>query len=371
MRNNIKNIVSDIAKHYEKVSPQCKHFDVCGGCSIQDIPYNKQLEIKQKALEVLGFNAKIELSPKIWYYRNRMDYVCAFDKIGLRKRGTWKYVFNVEDCKLLSKESNEILKRIRDLSQRLSIPFYDFVNHEGYLRYVVIREGKFTGERMLSFVTKTRDKKILKLMEHFDEESLIWIVNETKSDVSFGDVISWRNKSYITEKLGSITYKIGPNTFFQTNPFQAQVIFKRIKDIVKGSNKVLDLFCGIGSISLFISDSVGSVDGVEIVNESVRYAKDSAKLNDITNVNFRIGDARSLKLEGNYDYVIVDPPREGLGKKLCEKLNSFKRVIYMSCNPLSQKRDLEHLKHKIVEEYAFDMFPHTPHIETLLVLEKA
>ncbi|MCD6547461.1 MAG: 23S rRNA (uracil(1939)-C(5))-methyltransferase RlmD [Nanoarchaeota archaeon] len=368
---NIKDLVKREAKDYARIKAVCKHFNECGGCFFQDISYNNQLEIKKKVLEKLGFEIKgVFPSPKIWYYRNRMDYVCAFNKIGLRKRGTWKEVFHISDCRLLSKESNEILQEIKELAQKYKIDFYDFINHTGYLSYVVIREGKFTNQRMISFVTKSRDKKILKLIQEIDSDSVVWLVNESMSDVSFGELVSHKNKDFILEEFEKVKYIIKPNSFFQTNPFQALNVFKKIKKIVHGSKSVLDLFCGVGAISLFISDGVDDVDGIELSEEAIKCAKNSAKMNDISNVTFNVGDARKLKLEKKYDFVIVDPPRQGLGKKLCKKLNSFDRIVYMSCNPISQKEDLKHLEHNVVEQYAFDMFPHTPHVETLLVLEK-
>jgi len=366
---NFKNLILKEAKEINKDVPKCIHFNQCGGCILQNLSYKNQLKLKEKALERLGIFAKVIPSPKIWGFRNRLDFTASKGKLGFRVKNTWDKVFDVSNCLIMSKEVNQILEKVRFLSSELKIPFYDVTSHEGNLRYVVIREGKFTKERMINFITKS-EKSISDLMSHFDEVSIIHSVNDSLSDISKGRFVSYIGKNYITEELNGIKYIIGPNSFFQTNPYQAKKVFSKIKSIVKGSKKVLDLFCGVGGISLYVADVVNEVEGVEIEVESIINANQSKELNKISNVSFEISDVKDFNLKNIYDFVIVDPPRQGLTPTLAKKLSNFDRILYMSCNPVSQIEDLKCLNHRIVESYAFDMFPHTPHVETLLVLEK-
>ena len=334
---------------------QCKYFGKCGGCKFQD-EYDDQILRKKEFLENL-FGIKISIKKGIqWNYRNRMDFVYAFGKLGLREVGTWKWVVDIDECPIASKEINNELKKVRSRIKD-KIESYDFIHHKGYLRYVVIRSGYFTKDVLTNFVVAKK--------ETFDYDGKhVFSLNDTMSDTSQGKVFT--EVQFLTEKFGDITYFIHPNAFFQTNSFMAKQMYNEIKKFAEG--KVIDLFAGIGSIGIYISDSVNEVKAVELNPDSLISAKKTMEFNGISNVEFEIGDARKIKF-GDYDTVILDPPRGGVGKKLMNKLKDAKKIIYLSCNPKTQKEDISYLEnHKIEYQLAFDAFPNTPHVENLLVL---
>ncbi len=335
---------------------QCKYFEKCGGCKFQN-EYSEQLKMKKKFLEELfEMEIKIEKGEQ-WHYRNRMDFVYAFGKLGLREKGTWRWVVDIDECLIASKLINKELKKVRE---RIigKIGSYDFIHHKGYLRYVVIRSGEFTKDILVNFVVAKK--------ETFDYDGKhVFSLNDTLSDVSQGKIFT--EVKFLTERFDDITYFIHPNAFFQTNPKMALKMYKEIKKFAEGN--VLDLFAGIGSIGIYISDAVKSVKAIEINPDSLISAKKTIEYNGISNVEFEVADARKIEFE-NYDTVIVDPPRGGCGKKLMKKLKNAKRIIYLSCNPKTQKEDLEFLEnHQIIYQKAFDAFPNTPHVENLFVLE--
>ncbi len=334
----------------------CKYFGKCGGCKFQD-EYETQIKRKKSFLENL-FNTEIKIKTgNQWHYRNRMDFVYAFGKLGLREKGTWKWVVDIDSCPIASEVINKELKKVRE---RIidKIESYNFIHHKGYLRYVVIRSGEFTGDVLTNFVVAKK--------ETFDYDGKhVFSLNNTMSDTSYGEAFT--ELKFLTEKFGNITYFIHPNAFFQTNPKMAFEMYKEIKKFAEG--RVLDLFAGIGSIGIFISDSVKEVHAIENNPNSLISAKKTMDYNDIKNVNFEIGDARKANVD-NFDTVIIDPPRGGCGKKLMKKINGIKRVIYLSCNPKTQREDIEFLKdYEVIHQVAFDAFPNTPHVENLLVLE--
>ncbi len=335
---------------------KCKYFGKCGGCKFQ-YDYKKQLKEKEEYLSNLfGTEIKIEKGEQ-WGYRNRMDFVYAFGKLGLRKKNTWREVVDIDECLIASDLINKELKRVRD---RIigKIEDYDFIRHKGYLRYVVIRSGFFTKDTLTNFVVAKKKK--------FEYEGKhVFSLNDSRSDVSFGEVFT--RLEFLREKFDDITYFIHPNAFFQTNPRMALKIYREIKKFAEG--RVLDLFAGIGSIGIYISDSVERVKAIESNKDSLISARKTIEYNGISNVDFEIGDARKAKVEG-FDTVIVDPPRGGCGRRLMEKIRKVRRIIYLSCNPKTQREDLKYLDgHEIIYKRAFDAFPNTPHIENLVVLD--
>ncbi len=335
---------------------QCKYFGKCGGCKFQN-DYDEQVKEKKEFLENLfKMEIKIEKGDQ-WNYRNRMDFVYAFGKLGLREKGTWKWVVDIDECRIASKLINKELKRVRERVIG-KIESYDFIHHKGYLRYVVIRSGEFTNDVLTNFVVAKK--------ETFDYDGkFVFSLNDTMSDVSQGKIFT--EVQFLTEKFDGITYFIHPNAFFQTNPKMALKMYREIKKFAVGN--VLDLFAGIGSIGIYISDSVKRVKAIELNPDSLISAEKTIEYNEISNVEFEVGDARKIEFK-DYDTVIVDPPRSGCGKKLMKKLKSAKRIIYLSCNPKTQKEDIEILEnHRIIYQKAFDAFPNTPHVENLLVLE--
>lgn len=353
---------------------KCSHFNQCGGC-YYSIPYPEQVEEKKKELKEL-FGKDIELipSPVTKGYRQRMDYVYAFGKLGLRKQGKFDQVVDVKHCQLISEKMNSTMDKVRELLKKHSIVSYDYLNHEGYLRYVIIREAKFTKQLMLGFVTSNEKGEIEKVIDEIkdDVDSVVWSINDTKTDSSFGRIHKTFN-DYIEEDFDGVKYKISANVFFQSNPYFAKEIFKEIKGHVKG--ETLELFSGIGAITLFASENAKNITGVESSNEATELARENAKINNIS-AEFICQDAGSYITEAKSpDALIVDPPRTGLGRNLCRKIlwKKPKKIIIMSCNPKTLAYDLSILekKYKITEIKALDMFPYTKHIECLCVMEYA
>lgn len=356
---------------------RCEYFGTCGGC-FYSLPYGKQIEEKERTLcSLFGREIRVGKSPVINGYRNRMDFVYAFGKFGLRKKGTYREAVDIERCGLMSERMNSLFSKVRASLARREIQDYDYLRHEGYLRYAVLREGKFTGETMVNFITSSKDNDILPVitdvMKH--AKSVVWSVNEGLADVSFGEVYRTFGSPFITEKFGQIIYRISPNTFFQSNSYVTLEILKKIRGFVRG--KVLDLYCGVGTISLYIADRCERITGVESSEESVKLAEENAKANGIKNTNFVCEETKKFlkTCEGDFDFVISDPPRSGMGKKVCKRLLSLgaEKLILMSCNPSTLKQDLEYLgnEYEVSQIKAFDMFPHTRHVEILCVLERA
>jgi len=360
-----------------KREAKCKHFGICGGCSYQHICYKDQLRMKKEFLEKL-FEREIKIipSPKEFFYRNKIELVYAFNKLGLREKGTYKRVVNLKECCLHSEKVKEILPELHELFKEHEIESYDYLRHEGYLRYVVLRHAKFSNQHMINFVTANEAPIISKvaesLKEHFD--SIVWSINSSKADTSFGAVQQFWNSAHIEERFEDIKFKIGANTFFQNNSYVALQIYRKIKE--RASGKVLDLYAGCATISAFIADNCDSVEAVEINSEAIDYGHTNLHINDITNVELLQQDVYAYlknKQSLDFDYVILDPPRAGLERAFKHVLRlKPKSIIYLSCNPIVFRRELFFFKkfYKVSEMLAYDMFPQTPHIELLCVLER-
>ncbi len=354
---------------------------MCGGCQKQHLPYEEQILAKEFFLSRL-FHKDIQVipSPAPFFYRNRMDFVCMNDRIGLRQRGMYNTIIPIEECLLLSEETNDTITFIKKLTQKHSIPFYNLDTHNGFLRYIVFREAKFTGERMINFVTNGTDylpfQDFLKeFAQYFPLTSINWLTNNTPSDTSTGILHQTIGKPHITERFDTIQYSIKPNTFFQTNPAAAFLLFKDIKNNILPNARVLDLYCGIGAISLFIAHKTTHVLGMECVEESVQAARENAQHNNITNATFTCQDlTKPFTLQQTFNTVIVDPPRAGLSESAISTILTLKpaQVISVSCNPLTHKRDLDRLStaYTIKTIKGYDFTPHTEHVEMIAVLER-
>lgn len=364
-----------------RTAPRCPFFGLCGGCSFQDIPYPEgQIDLKKKKLaELFGREIDITPSPSAYEYRNRMDFVCAFGRIGFRRKGRFNEVVDLTECHLLPIRFQPIFTRIRDTIRELCIPDYDYLTHQGYLRYVVLRVAANTKDLMASFVTASDDDKIRPVMEAAlaaGATSVHHLVHAGLSDISYAPIHCTLGNPAILEKIGSKTYRMGPNTFFQNNAVLAENLFDIVKSNVSG--RVLDLFCGAGAISLYVADRAEKVLGIEREGESIRFAMENRELNSISNAEFLCQDAGEWLKTGPepnaFQTLIIDPPRSGLGGKIAKRIakREFEKIIYVSCNPNSFKDDLTFLgdKYRLEELLAFDMFPQTPHIETVGILKK-
>lgn len=356
---------------------RCKNFEFCGGC-YHPFPYEEQLrEKREKLKDIFGEEIKIDPSPAELGYRGRMDFVTAFGKTGLRKRKQFDKVVDIDRCSLISDDMNNIFIQTKKLLSKYRIPDYNYISHTGYLRYVSLREGKFTGQLMIIFITSNKNEDILPVIEEISPrpDSVVWAVNDTKREAASGEVYKIFKQSCIEEKFNNITYRISPYSFFQSNSHVAREMFGRIRDSIPGGEGV-DLYCGVGAITLYVADKTEHITGVEAAEEAIDLARQNAELNHITNAYFRVASTQDFlrEIKKRPDFVIADPPRKGLGKKSRQRLleTSTPRIIIMSCNPRSLKEDLEVLKkqYDITLLEAFDMFPYTDHLEMLAVLDK-
>lgn len=360
----------------------CQHFGLCGGCSLQDIPYIDQIKQKEEYLEKM-FDREIKVvpSPNQLRYRNKMDYSASRGKIGQREKGDHKSIIDLNQCLLLSERNELLFGKIKELIKKYNIQDYNTLTNKGYLRYVVMREAINNKQNMVVFVTKTEDEAILAVINEIINncDSIVWSINESDSDLSYGRIFKTFNSNCIIETFTSgtniIKYKFGANSFFQNNSGTAELLYSRIKEFTEG--KVLDLYCGVGSITLFVADNCEKIIGVEIVPEAIDYAKENMNINKINNTEFYCADTRDIFdfeiIEQDFDVIILDPPRGGMGNKIIRKVikKKPKRIIYVSCNPKKLKEELHFfLGYEIAHIEAFDMFPQTNHEEVLCVLDR-
>ena len=378
MKKQLKLLLS-LADRFNdnRIEPPCIYAGMCGGCALQHFDYSTQLVIKKEYCNALLNNVAFidAVEPSIALgYRNRMDYVTAFGKIGLRRRGSFKHVIDLHDCLLLQEKSRQVFATIRE---KLSgVEDYDYLVHKGYLRYVVLRQGYNTGQVMANFVVAREENNCKEVINAIYDtvDSISMILSDGLADVSYGKVFDDIKQGYIEESLDGITYQITPNSFFQANTFMTQIMYREIGNQVYGN--VLDMYCGVGSISLFVAARAESVTGVEANYEAVTVAGHNATLNGINNVSFIHGDALEYTSQHTlqYDVAIVDPPRTGLGPKVVDKLlqAGIPRIVYMSCNPVTFAQDAVMLcdRYALTWCKAYDMFPQTPHVELLAVFDR-
>ncbi|MBK7095777.1 MAG: 23S rRNA (uracil(1939)-C(5))-methyltransferase RlmD [Saprospiraceae bacterium] len=389
--------------------PFCSHFGNCGGCKWQNLNYQKQLEYKEKnvkdALLKIAKTETEEILPiegaeLTEFYRNKLefsfsnkrwltkeeiendDFVEQGNALGFHAPGNFEKIIQVEKCFLQKYPSNEIRDFVRELTKEHSFTYYDVKNHNGLMRNMIIRTSN-SGEVMVTISFSEFDKEKIDLLlgslkNKFPEiTSLNYVINSKFNDSIWDlEVVNYSGSKFIRENLGSIDFIISPKSFFQTNTYQSQKLYDIAVDFAgfKGDEHVLDLYTGIGSIALYIADKVKSVVGIEVVNEAIEDAKDNAKLNNISNVEFIAGDVKKVLNEGfkKPDIIIVDPPRAGLDREVTETIMLLSpiKIVYISCNPSTQARDIQILKeeYQVKKSKAVDMFPHTHHIENIVLL---
>jgi 23S rRNA (uracil-5-)-methyltransferase RumA len=378
---------------------QCIHFGLCGGCSLQDIPYPQQLENKETKIKKLLSVNEIEVEPEPinsfapWWYRNKMEFTFAQEETvicGLHQKNPRGKVFDVKECLIFSKEVPKILEAVKRFVQERHYSVYNRFTHKGFLRNLIIRETKFTQECMVGIVTSSE--------EHFAQQefvrclaalklgkkitSIYWIENDSLSDsVVFEKKNLLYGNPYIREELNGLTFQIGIDSFFQVNPAGIKSLYSKLRSSaqIDGSQRVLDLFCGVGCIGLFLASGAKFVWGVEYKEEIIEAAYHNAKENKVENISFFVEDARRfLSSQGflykDIDILVINPPRSGLSKKIVRGILRLaaKKIFYSSCNPETFTRDLKPLTclYKVYSLEPFDLFPHTPHIECLAELRK-
>lgn len=405
----ICEVTSYVKKSSFSVAPKCEHYGLCGGCNMQHLSYELQLQNKQKRVQdALSKIAKIDVkvkniipSPKEFYYRNKMDFqfsnFCWItneeeDKdrraLGLHIKERFDRVLNINNCHLHLPEINEIRNFIKDFCLKANAPFYNPKYKSGVMRNLIFKTNS-KGEIMVIIIFACPPKVFqanlcMALKSAFPLiKSIYWGVNKKEDDdISGLKLLAFKGEDYYTEELNETKFKIGIQSFFQVNTEVASVMVKKILEIeeFKKEHTVYDLYCGVGTFALNIAKHAGKVIGIEIAGKAIENARESAILNNITNAKFITGDAgeafnADFVLEnGQADFVVLDPPRIGLSKKLISNMLEAlpKKIIYISCNPASLARDIADLKEKyeVKEVIPFDMFPQTTHVEVLCVLHQ-
>ena len=355
---------------FEKTMPRCKYFGKCGGCMLQHLSYEEQIELKKEKLKkLLDFDELIP-SPKIYEYRNRIDVAITAEGIGFRERGKWWKIVDIDGCLLFGKKSKLVLEKLREFMKDFKLEPFNLRKSEGFLRYIVLREGKFTDELMINLVT-SKGKLPEEVENYFGfAHSLYWSINETKSDVSYGRPEKFWGEEYIEEKLNNCKYLIHPNTFFQTNSYQAAKLIKIVEKFANGS-KILDLYCGVGTFAIYLAKKGFKATGIDNNQFAIKIAEKNAELNNV-NARFQVCNDKDVD-NLNYDTLVLDPPRQGLHPLLIKKLlkEKPKNIVYVSCNPYSLKDNIEKLSeiYKIENVIALDMFPQTMHMEVVANLK--
>ncbi len=402
----------------DRVEPECKYFGICGGCSWQQIAYEKQLYWKRRqvedAFERIGKLEVGELenalaSPEIFRYRNKMEFSFAASRwltkaeidseeeiedkrfaLGLHVPKRFDKVLDIDECKIQPELGDRILNLVRDKARELDIAPYHQVTHEGFLRNLIIRSSSSYEEMMAILVTaepKDDDERAFvdwfgeSVIENYEEvKSVVWAVNDEVTPVAYGKYKVLNGLGYIIEKILTVDFKISPFSFFQTNSFQLNKFIDNIieKSRLQKNELVWDLYCGTGSITLPAAKYCNKILGVELSEESVLDARQNAELNCIDNVDFISADlhkkdsVRLLKQLPKPDLIIMDPPRAGVHKNLLSHILKIepKRIVYVSCNPTTQARDCAILSdsYEIKSVTPADMFPHTYHIESIAEL---
>jgi 23S rRNA (uracil1939-C5)-methyltransferase len=392
--------------------PFCDHFGVCGGCKWQHLNYDAQLQFKQKsvsdALQRLG---KVDVSQmeailgssESRFYRNKLEYTFSdkrwltdgdmlseepmeMNALGYHIPGRFDKILDIEHCYLQADPSNEIRNKVREYALKAKISFYNLKNHEGALRNLIIRTSS-TGELMVIVVfAYANEDQIEGMMKFIASEfpginALLYIINHKKNDTIFDQEIhTYKGRDHIFENMDGLKFKIGPKSFYQTNSVQAFELYKIARDFAefKGDELVYDLYTGAGTIANFIAGKVRSVIGIEYVPTAIEDAKINSEINGIKNTSFFAGDMKDIliedfiKTQGQPDVVITDPPRAGMHPDVVKRLLEMEaeKIVYVSCNAATQARDIEllHSKYEVARIKPVDMFPHTQHVENVVLL---
>jgi 23S rRNA (uracil1939-C5)-methyltransferase len=384
-----------------RVEAPCAHFPACGGCRFQDLGYESQVATKEQwvrdSLQRLAGIADVPLEPIVpaasqFHYRNKMEYSFSQTEngptLGLHKAGRWDEVLQIDKCWLASDVGNAIRNRMREWAVEEKLPGYDQETHEGYLRHLVIREGRNTGQALVQLVTARGERfdreRLIEVLTEFPEvRSIHWAVNPGVAEVTnLPTELLW-GEDAIEEEIGGLRFRVRPNAFLQTNTEMATQLYALAREYagLTGGETVYDLYCGIGTIGLSMAAKAMTVWGIEISEESVACAIENSELNGIGNAAFFAGNVGEVlddlrKRAGDPDVVVVDPPRAGLAGKALKRLGEIgaPRVVYVSCNPTTLAGDLKRLSedygYRLVKARPLDMFPHTPHVECVALLER-
>jgi 23S rRNA (uracil1939-C5)-methyltransferase len=385
-----------------RVEAPCAHYPACGGCRFQDLAYAAQLAAKAQqvgdALARIGGLADFELEPavaaeSVFHYRNKLEY--SFTNLpdgavglGFHRAGRWDEVLDVERCWLTTDLGNAIREVVKEWARAEGVPAYDQERQEGYLRHLVVREGRKTGQALAVLVTAPGRldgaERLVECLRRFPEvRSIHWAVNDTPAEVTnLPTTLLWGEEAIEEEILG-LRFRLRPNAFLQTNTAMCEVLYRLAGEYagLTGEETVFDLYCGTGTIGLTVAREALTVWGIEFSEESVACAVENAELNGIANAAFFAGDvARDLdELQdraGPPDVVVVDPPRAGLVGKATRRIGGLgaPRLVYVSCNPTTLAGNAKELVrdfgYRLERARPVDMFPHTPHVETVALFTR-
>jgi 23S rRNA (uracil1939-C5)-methyltransferase len=387
----------------ERVEAPCAHFPACGGCRFQDLAYEAQLEQKQlqvrDALQRLAGIAEppleriVPCEPEIFHYRNKLEYsftsTPAGPALGFHRAGRWDEVLEIERCWLADELGNAIRDAVRDWAREEGLEAYSQADGSGYLRHLVVRQGRNTGQALVQLVTAPGERfetgYLVDVLRRFPEvRSIHWAVNDTPAEVTNLPTRLLWGEEWIEEELGGLRFRVRPNAFLQTNTAMAERLYALAREAagLTGGETVWDLYCGIGTIGLLLAGDALTVWGIEVSEESVACALENAELNTITNTAFFAGNVGEvveelLERSGAPDVVVVDPPRAGLAGKALRRLGRIgaPRLVYVSCNPTTLAGDVKALReehgYELLRLTPLDMFPHTPHVESVALLERS
>ncbi|MBC6613261.1 23S rRNA (uracil(1939)-C(5))-methyltransferase RlmD [Hymenobacter sp. BT507] len=414
-----KNFLEAVPTHFHKyselrVEPFCQHFGTCGGCKWQHLGYDTQTQYKQQQVEdTLQRIGKVEIpevlpiahSPALQYYRNKLEFTFSFmgwlteeqikdetaqyDRrvLGFHTPARFDKIIDVEHCWLQPEPSNSIRLAIRDYARENMLRFGNIIKQTGLLRNLIIRTAESTGELMVILQCYRQHQAIEPLLDYVYEKfpqitSLNYVLND-KGNETFHDleVVCYKGKPYIEEEMEGLRFRVGPKSFYQTNSAGAYNLYKIARDFAQlsGNELVYDLYTGAGTIANFVARQARHVVGVEYVEQAVQDARVNSEINGVTNTEFYAGDMKDvlsadfIQQHGRPDVVITDPPRAGMHVDVVQRLLEMRapRIVYVSCNPATQARDLELLDeaYKVVKVQPVDMFPHTHHVENVVLLE--
>jgi 23S rRNA (uracil1939-C5)-methyltransferase len=402
-----------------RTEPKCAHFGTCGGCAWQNLSYAAQLQFKERlvadAFSRIGGVRDPVILPAIgcedpYFYRNKMEFTFSNYRwltddemqrqpeqeqevaLGLHVPQRYDKVINIRECWLQSEMSAAIVNTIREISRVWKLSVYWTETHEGYLRHLVIREGKRTGETMVNLVTTNdwpeamRNLTSLLLKQFPDITTVVNNITDRKSMVAVGDREKvYHGEGWISERIGDYTFRISANSFFQTNTFQAEKLYAVAREFagLSSGDIVYDLYSGTGTIAIFLSGDAERVVGIEVVPGAIEDARRNAELNNVSNCFFLQGDLKDrLTVDSQWltehprpTVVIADPPRSGMHEKVVRKIAGLapERIVYVSCNPSTQARDAALLLaggYTLQKVQPVDMFPHTDHIEAVALFTR-
>lgn len=399
----------------DRIKPVCKHFGVCGGCKWQHLPYNLQLKFKEKQVsDNLSRIGKVKLSgvlpiigsSDVFCYRNKLEFTFSdkrwltkeeissdgdFEKqdaLGFHIPGLFDKVLDIRECHLQPEPSNAIRDAVRRYAHRKALQFFNLRQQSGFLRNLIIRNTR--DGRVMVIVVFYLDEKERRegLLDHLASEfpqitSLFYIINSKKNDsLTDQEAVLYKGDDHLVEEMGGLKFRIGPKSFYQTNSNQALRLYQVARDFagLTGTEVVYDLYTGTGTIANFVAGSARKVIGIEYVDEAVKDAVFNSEMNDIKNTEFYSGDLKDvltsqfMDIHGHPDVIITDPPRAGMHEDVVKTIidASPSRIVYVSCNPSTQARDILLLSgnYEVVKVQPVDMFPHTHHVENVVLMTR-